>query len=346
MKKVLYIFSGSRHRLQEDIRLGEAPDTQLYGMNHLSTDYVASTREFGTTRIGSMIGRLIGFRLRHALMYFSIGSADIVFGSSLLYMLPFKKLFGTRARFVLLNISLNRFLSQQSARPFIYRLCLNLLKSVDCIVSLSKVQQQELIERHGIDQRTLAYIPLGVDTSFYQPKFEGRANYLLSVGRDNGRDYKTLFEVARMMPDEKFQCVMSKRNLINVGSVPQNVTIFFDLPIGQVREKYREAAALLLITHADGYVDGSDCSGQTVFLDACASGLPIISTRKAYIADYAEDRQEVMLVDCYNPVQIVESIRSLRISGGGMARNAWKRVRADFSTQDMGRKLSELFRTL
>jgi glycosyltransferase involved in cell wall biosynthesis len=343
IKKVVFIFSGDRIKLMEDIRKGLAPDTRLYGMNHMGDELLVSSRSISA----SGLGRLLGFRLRHALSYFLVRSADFVIGPSIFYMLPLKKLLGSKGKFILLNMSLNRYLNDAVRKnKIIYRWSLSLLQSVDIIVSLSHVQMEELACRHGLDRAKLKYIPLGVDVGYHRPVFSGRKPYVLSVGRDNGRDYKTVIEVARGSFDKEFHLVLSRRNLRGVARIPSNVRIFTDLPMEDLKKKYQEASCLLLITHPDGYGDGSDCSGQTVLLDALASGLPVIASRKAYLDDYVRDGEDVILVDSYDPSGIIEAMKLLPEKGEKIARNARRLAETEFSTEKMGGRLADLIDSL
>jgi glycosyltransferase involved in cell wall biosynthesis len=189
----------------------------------------------------------------------------------------------------------------------------------------------------------LKLVPLGVDTAFYQPVFDGRRDYILAGGRDNGRDYKTVIEVARLLPKREFQIFMSRRNLAGIENIPPNVKIFFDIPLQEVRVKYAEAAMLLLITHADGHGDGADCSGQTVLLDAFASGLPVIASRKAYVADYAVAGREYLPVDFYSPSDIIRAIGEMPAKAASLSHAARQRVEKDFSSVKMGANLSRIF---
>lgn len=365
MKTILYIFSGSRKKLLRDIENREAPDTQLYGMNHIQGDFQVETKEFSDTWLGRAFGRLIGFRLRHFFMYFYARSADIVFGSSLFYMLPLKRLFGAKGRFVVLNISLNRYLNQNTQSRILYKFSLNMLRSVDRIVSLSNIQNEELKSRHGIDPSKLAFVPLGVDVDFYKPVYSGRKNYILSAGRDNGRDYRTVIEVARRLPGREFHLVLSRRNLEGIEGIPSNVKIFYDISRMELRKKYAEAAMLLLTTYPDGYGGGSDCSGQTVLLEAFACGLPIIASRKAYIGDYAKEGEHLITVDFYDVSGIIDAIGKIgsRVAeadtnnfetgsihsftiGEEMSKRARLLVESKLSTAHMGRSLSELFKSI
>ncbi len=344
MKKVLFIFSGSRRVLNDSISNGLAPDTQLYGMNHIQGGISVYFKEFADTFLGNIFGNKIDFRLRHFLMFFSTGSADIIFGSSILYMAILKKIFFSKKKYILLNISLNRLLNQSiQKRLFFYKFIKSLLKEIDLIVSLSNIQQEQLKTRHGILKEKLLYIPLGVDINFYKPVFEGRKDYILAAGRDNGRDYKTIIEVAKLLPQQQFQLVLSQRNLKGITDVPLNVTVFFDLPLNDLKTKYQEASMMLLITHPDEFSDGSDCSGQTVLLDSFASGIPIIATKKAYISDYGQDEEHLLLVEPYDVSGIIKSINKVAIVGQGLARNARQKVEKEFSTELMGNNLSTCF---
>jgi glycosyltransferase involved in cell wall biosynthesis len=313
-------------------------------MNHLDPDIQVSTKEFKDTLFGRVLGDSIDFRIKHLLMYFSVQKDEIVFGSSVLYMAFLKKIFFSKKKIVLLNISLNRLLNKYSkSNTLVYNLVRYLISEIDVIVSLSKYQQDQLIQIHDIPENKLKIVPLGVDVNFYKPVYRDRGEYILSVGRDNGRDYKTVIEVARSMPDKIFHLVLSKRNIEGIDNIPKNVVLFFDLPFSELVIKYRECAMLLLITYSDNYIDGSDCSGQTVLLDAFASGIPVIATEKGYIKDYAEANKHVLLVKPYDVKGIISMIKSNK---GELGYNARQKAENEFSTDIMGKNLSQIFRNI
>jgi glycosyltransferase involved in cell wall biosynthesis len=139
---------------------------------------------------------------------------------------------------------------------------------------------------------------------------------------------------------------LSKRNLDGTTDIPPNVKLFFDISKKDLYKKYCEASILLLITHSDDFGDGSDCSGQTVLLDAFATGIPVIATRKSYIRDYAKEGVHLMLVDFYDSSAIIEAIGKITVSGEAMAKNARLLVEQNLSTLKMAEKLSVLFRGL
>src|SRR3989344_1604365 len=110
--KVLYIYSGKRkNKFQGEIGK-DFPDTQFYGLNHLTKFSIdAEYKEFGDLARGWWIQKIIGFRLKHFLMYFIARRYDIVFGISVIYMLVWKKMLRTKTKFVIFNSALNRMLT-------------------------------------------------------------------------------------------------------------------------------------------------------------------------------------------------------------------------------------------
>ncbi|MEK7614398.1 MAG: glycosyltransferase [Patescibacteria group bacterium] len=347
--KVLYLYSGSR----KDKFFGKIgvdyPDTQFYGFNHLAKFGVeAETREFNDLVGNPLVNKLFGFRLRHLFLCFYARKYDIVFGSSILYTAILKRFICPKTKFILLNISTARTIESNRKKHLKLKFILWLLDEMDGVVCLSRSQIIFLknIALQMADR--LFYVPLGVDTVFYQPNYTGRKDYLLSVGRDNGRDYKTVIDTARLMPRQKFQIVCSKRNLAGIKDIPGNVEIIYDLPIRELKQKYLEAKALLLITHEDKWSEGADCSGQTVLLDAMASGLPIITSRKKYLEDYAVDNKEATFVDFYDPAKVkiaIESLNSVE-SRKEMTARARKRAEREFSTENMAKNLATVFNSL
>lgn len=346
--RVLYLYSGERKDKFKGKISVDYPDTQFYGLNHLGKFGVeAEYKEFNDLIKSRLLNRLLGFRIKHLLAYFLTPGYDIVFGSSLLFMTVFKKLFRPKRKFVLLNIGLARtFLVNRGG--FKSRIINWLLEDIDAIVCLSSVQRVYLENKFPSLKTKLYFVPLGVDTEYYKSRFENRGKYILSAGRDNGRDYKTVVEAARLMPEEEFQIVCNQRNTRGIKDAPGNLKFFYDMPIEELKKKYYEAKMLLLITHDDNFLDGSDCSGQTVLLDAMASGLPIVASKKKYLKDYVQDGEDLLLVDFYNPVDVKNKIKIFNddIFREKIARNARARAESHFSTRQMAQNLANLFKKL
>jgi len=346
MKSLLFIFAGDRKSKFRGTPSVDFPDTSLYGLNHLAQCGFATTAlEPADVFTNERLRRLVPYRLKHFALFFKTLRYNIVFGPSLLYMMLLRKVIRTRAKFVLLTIEIARVLATNKDNKMKSRFIVWLLKGLDGVVCLTRFQKEYLEHTYSFLRGKCFFVPLGVDTTYYTPNYENRNTYILSVGRDNGRDYTTVIETARRMPEREFHIVCSERNLEGIRDIPENVKVFIDLPFSGLHKKYQDAELLLLITHDDSFQNGADCSGQTVLLDAMANGLPIIVSRKKYLEEYVVDMREAMLVDFYDVAKLQIAIESLHsvVLRREIAVRARERVEREFSTKKMAENLTSVF---
>jgi len=343
--KVLYIFAGERKVQPNKTICVDFPDSDFYGLNYLKNFGInAEFRE-----PNKILRSLFGFRISHILMYFRTFGYDLVFGPAILYLMILRKIWPNRkTKFVLLNISLGRTVAIYKEKKLLWFIKF-LLEDVDHCVCLSKFQEDFLLENVPVLKGKTSVICLGVDTKFYKNIEKIRNGPILSVGKDDGRDYKTVFEVAKLLPEETFEVICHPRNIKKLGKIPSNVSLKFMAPITELKEKYQSAKALLLTTHNDNFNEGADCSGQTVLLEAMASGMPIIASRKKYISEYVGGQESAILVDFYDSRQIAEKIILLKQNdqmASTLSRNACEKVNKNFSTEKMAENLANLFKEL
>ena len=346
--RILYIFSGNR----SDRFTGEAgidyPDTQFYGMNHLATfGMQAEYKEFESFWFGKFVARVIGFRIKHLFMYFVARKYDVVFGISVLYMLFWKKFIPTKTKFVIFNSVLNRMFQVHKKGSLKYRALIWLLKDADGIVFFNK-SDRDIVVAHAPFMENKSYVvSMGVDMTYHKPIFADREDYYLSVGRDNGRDYRTVIEAARRSPEQKFHLVCLPRNIAGLD-IPSNVTVHHDIPLAKLQDLYKKARALLLILHDGSNIEGSQSSGPTVLLEAMARGLPVVVSRKEYVREYGEDGKDMLTVDFYDVDAIIGCINQLGDEAlrGSLAHSARNKIEMHFNTIEMAKHLSEVFKTV
>lgn len=168
-------------------------------------------------------------------------------------------------------------------------------------------------------------VPFGVDTEFWSPADDSYGDYILSVGNDARRDYKTLIAAA-----EKTELpvkILTSRPLPTV--LPSNISVLQgswkqpDLDDVELRRLYRKARFVVI-----PLVDSIQPSGQSVALQAMACGKPVILTRTAglWTGKDFQDNQEILLIPEKNPTALAKQMLELwnnpRPAMGRLAREA------------------------
>lgn len=348
--RILYLFAGTRKKLG---RIGiDSPDTPLYGLNHLKRmGFQVDYKEFSDV-FGPFLEKILSFRIRHLLMFFAVKNYDIVFGPSLIYLMPLKIIFRNKAKFVLLNIYLNRLLGSNKGKFFKFRLIKFLINKMDGIVCLSNIQKEYLINNYDFPEERIFFTLLGVDINFhkYVPD-EKREDFILSAGSDDGRDYKKVLKIAGFYPNLKFIIICGQKNMAGIKKrdIPDNVEIMYYIPFKKLRPFYQKAKISLIVTYPDSHIQGADCSGQTVLLDSMASGLPVITNKKEYMSDYVENNKEIIIIDSNSVKRFKEKIDLLLSNKdlrNRMAERARQKTEESFNTKIMAKNLAYFFKEI
>jgi len=350
--RVLYLYSGKRKIKKYQGKLGiDYPDTQFYGLNYLKEYGIeAEYQELGDFKYFKFLEKFLSFRTKHFLMFFKIKKYDLVFGSSLIYLMPLKIIFRNKTKFILFNIYLNRLILANKSKFLKYWLIKFLIKKMDRIICPSCIQKKYLINNYNFPKKRISFIPLGVDVNFhrYVPDNQ-RKDFILSVGSDDGRDYKSVLKTAQLCPNLKFVIVCGQKNMAGIRKkeIPKNVEIFYYISSRKLKQLYQQARIFLMSTYPDRHKKGADCSGQTVLLDVMASGLPMIANKKAYLSDYVENNQEMIITNTNSPLEFKRKIESLLSNNElriNLAKKARKKVSHNFTTKIMAQKLSICFK--
>jgi len=169
------------------------------------------------------------------------------------------------------------------------------LRASAAVVCLSEVQRQRLLERLDLDPARVHAVPLGIDHTFLQPRHEPAAEpYVLAVGKDLARDYRTL-AVAAANVDVPFVVITEPRNVRGID-LPSNVTIRRGLPYTELRDLYAGAACVVLPVRSPGYAYGTEGGGLTALLEAMAMAKPIVVSGRPIFTEYVRDGESAALV--------------------------------------------------
>lgn len=196
------------------------------------------------------------------------------------------------------------------------------LREVDVIIVYSRNQIDILAEAFRLDRAKIHFVPFGIDASFFgHQELEESSDYVLFVGRDRSRDLDTLLEAAPAITGEIL--VVTSRELLGNRSVPQNVTPVFNIDHIEYRALLRGSRVVCVPTHAPAYP-----GGQTVLLEAMATGRPCVTTASPAVRDYVEDGQTGLLTAPHDAAQVAQAV-NLVLNDVELARRLGNAARAE-----------------
>jgi glycosyltransferase involved in cell wall biosynthesis len=219
------------------------------------------------------------------------------------------------------------------------------------VLSTSGYCIDRIRHHYGVPAERLALVPEGIDLELWQPS----ADPALLAELDARREPFTVLCVARQYPRKRIIdlidafAVLSAREprarLVVIGDGPEhtalaqrvaerglqdNVQLLGALPDdGEVRAWYGRASVFCLPSEQEGF--------GIVFLEAMASGLPVVSTTAAAIPEVVPDGEAGLLVPPRDPAALAEGLLRLlqdpellvRLRDGGRRharRFSWERV--------------------
>ncbi|HUY62289.1 MAG TPA: glycosyltransferase family 4 protein [Candidatus Paceibacterota bacterium] len=343
--KVLFLFSGAtnRRKILDEVAEGKNADTALRGMNHIPGAEFLDVEEAVRAILPAWIYHLVPWQMRSMLLYRQVRRYDVVVAQD---DLPLGYLASktTRIRWIYIAVNSSILMRRHVRHPLRLAFLKAFWKSFFRIACLS-TEQLEDFARAGIPRERLAFVPFGIDADFFTTIDATRKEeFIMSVGRDLGRDYATLLETAERS-NHPFLIIAAHKNLPEGTSLPPNVSVRYNLPLAEVRDLYARARLVVIASKDADVPEGSDCSGQTAILDALAAGKSVIATRRPWMADYFTFGEELVAVEPYDATALATEIERLwnapqersRLAQAGRAK-----VRETYTTRALARALEHI----
>lgn len=330
--KVAFIFTTSRDEIVRRMHHGEDADTALRGSNHIdgSDNFTIPPKSI---KAFFFFPRILHYN-------FLIAQDNLLLG----YMVSlFARIFGIKTRWLYIAINSSTLIKSNVSRPLRLFLLKKIWSSYARIICLSREQLEDFV-KIGIPRNHLTFIPFGVDEHFFKPTEIIEEDCVVSVGRDAGRDYETLFEAVKFV-DQQFIIVASPRNISLSTVIPKNISVLYDKSLLEIRDLYRRAKLIVIVSKDTQVPEGSDCSGQTVVLDALAAGKAVITTHRPWIADYFVSNEDLIVVDPNNPKVLSDAINNLLNDAKKrerLAKSGHDKVVAHYTTRAFAKALSDL----
>ncbi|MGH7141435.1 MAG: glycosyltransferase family 4 protein [Minisyncoccia bacterium] len=331
--RIAFLFTSSREGLLEAVRSGKEPDTALRGLNYLPYADAVNMDE----------ARYWFFLLPRLMRY------DVVIASDALplgfFVSVASRIRRRKTRFVYLAITTSTLLRRHARHPFKRFVLKRFWKSYWRIICISSAQKRDL-EQFGMLPEQLELIPFSIDAAYYGATSGGREErFILSVGRDAGRAYATLLETAQRLK-YPFVIVASQKVLPPGTPLPANVSVRYNLAAEEIRALYAQARMVVVVSKPESEPVGSDCSGQTVVLEALAAKKAVVVTERTWITDYLVPAEDLSVVSPNSPVMLAAAIQQLWQDGGRrgrLAASGQTKVRALYTIEAFARSLEKLF---
>lgn len=171
------------------------------------------------------------------------------------------------------------------------------------VLTNSSAEIDSISRRFRLAPSKIRFVPL--NSTVGAPHIESEDDgYVIAAGRTL-RDYPTLLDAARLLPDISFRIVCGASDLIG-AEIPGNVSVIREAP----RERYLEELRKSRIV-AIPLLPTERATGQVVLLDAMAMGKPVVTTRVPGVLDYVEPEKNGVLIDPRDAGPLAEAIRRL-----------------------------------
>ncbi|KJS01681.1 MAG: hypothetical protein VR65_07995 [Desulfobulbaceae bacterium BRH_c16a] len=191
-------------------------------------------------------------------------------------------------------------------RPRMFRLVIDSLRDIDRIICVSKLEEQFLNEKYGLDNTI--FIRAGVDTYYFSPICSKEDVDVMSIGADKFRDFELLLESARQLKEISF-CIITTHKIANgFKDVPGNMQVLTDVPMSEIRPYIGRGRILALPVIPNSY-----SGATTVLLQAMAMGKAVIANQEGAnkIGYPFYDRKNLIYVKSCDIFELNKEIKTL-----------------------------------
>lgn len=211
------------------------------------------------------------------------------------------------------------------------RFIINALEGIDRFVCFSSVERLRYREYFGIPEGRID----SLRWSAAEPGFDSSATpieptpYLCAVGGE-GRDYFTLVEAMRRLPDRHLAIVARPANVVGLD-LPSNVSLRTNIPLAEVWNVIAHAKLMVLPLR-----DTEVPCGHGTLITAMQLGTPCIVTESVAMTDYLSDEATGLICPPGDPDAMARTVERLW-NDEALARRLERNARA-FVTEECSEK--------
>jgi glycosyltransferase involved in cell wall biosynthesis len=221
------------------------------------------------------------------------------------------------------------------------------LRAAATVVCLGESQRRRTIEQAGLRPERVRTVLLGIDERYFArrpPPAAGAEPYVLAVGKDLARDYRSLVEAVRPL-GVRTEIAGYARNVEGI-SLPRHVRAR-SVPVAELRELYAGAACVVVPQYKDGFPYGSEGGGLTSVLETLAMARPLVASNRPILDDYLEDGSNALVVPPEEPDVLRQAIERVLGDAAAAARlgaAGRERVEARLTTRHFAEGIAPILR--
>ncbi len=344
--RVLYLYAGARRKIYEEYKSGKTPGIDLVGLNHMAENGIDAT--FLENRLTEFFRR-ISFNLTQLPVFLHLHKYDVIFAGSGIFTLFLMKyvLRLKRPKWVIYNTYLTNLLkrNKKELKAWVIR---KAVFSADAIISPSW-SQCEVLKNEGLPAEKNYDVPYGINYEFFNKAGAGSAEsterYILSSGRDIGRDYQTLIKAVDGLP-VKLLVATLPRNLSDITEMPANVEVaHFNQE--KMTALIKNAAFVAIPTIGEEHLVGSDCSGQYALLRSMTCGKAVITSERSTLKEYFTSGVHGLTVKPQNVEALREAIMTLwndPEKANAMGKAAQEKIKKELTIEIFSAKIAQIFK--
>jgi glycosyltransferase involved in cell wall biosynthesis len=213
-------------------------------------------------------------------------------------------------------------------------------RSVDRVVYFSANQTDVIARELRVPCNRLRNVHFGVDDEFFHEPNQPDEGFVLAVGRDAGRDWRTFLDAVRGLNARvKLAC---REGALDGLAVPSNVEVLGYVDRATYRDLLQCARVVVVASEPRDYP-----TGQSVTLEAMACGRCCVVTETVAMSEYVLDGETALLVPPRDAAALRATIEralddeALRSGIGARARQD---VEERFTARAMWARIAEIAR--
>ncbi|HEY8549107.1 MAG TPA: glycosyltransferase family 4 protein [Vicinamibacterales bacterium] len=306
--RVLYLYPSLIEGDMQLVLAGKAPTDRLYGLVELRR--LGHQVDVADSRFRGRFGRLVKRLRQYAFNICDLETLrQIRRYDAVVVKDEFSPMITAACRLAGVKVVYVDALMQLPRRRMKRLLIRANLTAADGVVAYSRTQMGLWCREFGLAPDTITFLPYTIDVDFYRPVVPAgppARPYVLSVGRDPGRDFATLLAAMEGL-DIDLKLVTVPYLLKGLDTARPQVSVLQRLPYEELFRLYAGAtAAIIPLKGAVTYP-----SGIRGLLEAMALGCPAIAARTPVLEEYAREGEGVLYVNPGDPAALRTAIARL-----------------------------------